>query len=177
MPWSKASPEELLNFIEHDHHRIIEKLSKLQTLLDQQTGPRSDAKDSMLNSLREFIPALKTGLEKHFVSEEKLLIPYIRQMDEFDRGIGTKPEFHRSSIKNPISLLELEHDQTEKIMFKEIHTITAGHHLPEDLGDAFVALCEGLKDIQTILSEHIHVENTVLFPLAIDLELRLMHKK
>ncbi|MFA6187401.1 MAG: hemerythrin domain-containing protein [Phycisphaerae bacterium] len=173
--WLKLSTEELLKFIEHDHRRIIEKLLKLQTLLEQPTKHRSDAQDSMLASLREFLPSLKAGLEKHFASEEQLLFPYIRKMDKFDSGLGAKPEFHRSSIKNPISLLESEHDVTENVIFKEIHTIT--EHSPISDDEAFSTLCNGLKDIQNILSEHIHVENTVLFPLAIELELRLMHKK
>lgn len=169
--------KELLDFIEHDHHRIREKMSKLQTLLEQSTGRYSDTIDSVLNSLREFLPAFKIGMEKHFASEEQLLIPYIRQMDEFDRGLGVKPEIHRSSIKNPISLLEAEHDQTENVMFKSIHAIISGYHSPTDSGDSLAVFFDGMKDIQVAISEHIHIENTALFPLAIELELRLMHKK
>ncbi|HBG77676.1 MAG TPA: hypothetical protein DDW84_02340 [Phycisphaerales bacterium] len=177
MAWSKASPEELLNFIEQDHHRIREKMSELQTLLEQLTGRYSDTINSMLNALREFLPAFKIGMEKHFASEEQILIPYIRQMDEFNRGAGAKPEFHRSSIKNPISLLEAEHDQTENVMFKNIHTIVSGYHSPSGSGDSLTAFLDGMKELKIAVSEHIHIENTVLFPLAIDLELRLMHKK
>jgi regulator of cell morphogenesis and NO signaling len=98
-------------------------------------------------------------------------------MDEFDRDIGAKPEFHRSSIKNPISLLEAEHDQTENVMFKRIHAIISGYHSPTDSGDSLAVFFDGMKDIQVAISEHIHIENNVLFPLAIELELRLMHKK
>jgi regulator of cell morphogenesis and NO signaling len=175
--WLKLSLKELLDFIEQDHHRIREKMSKLQTLLEQSTGRYSDTIDSMLNSLREFLPAFKVGMEKHFASEEQLLIPYIRQMDEFDRDIGTKPEIHSSSIKNPISLLELEHDQTENVMFKEIHAIIRGYHSPSGSGDSLAVFFDGMKDIQVAISEHIHVEHTILFPLAIELELKLLHKK
>lgn len=175
--WLKLSIEELLEFIEQDHHRIREKMSELQTLLEQSTGRYSDTINDMLVALREFLPAFKIGMEKHFASEEQMFIPYVRQMDEFERGIGTKPEIHRSSIKNPISLLELEHDQTENVMFKRIHTIISGYHSPTDSGDSLVALFDGMKEVKTFISEHIHIEHTILFPLAIDLELRLMHKK
>jgi regulator of cell morphogenesis and NO signaling len=175
--WLKLSAEELLEFIEQDHHRIREKMSELQTLLQQSTGRYSDTINGILVALREFLPTFKIAMEKHFASEEQLLIPYIRQMDEFDRGIGPKPEFHRSSIKNPISMLESEHDQTENVMFKRIHIIISGYHSPTDSGDSLVALFDGMKEVKTILSEHIHIEHTVLFPLAIEMELRLMHKK
>jgi regulator of cell morphogenesis and NO signaling len=98
-------------------------------------------------------------------------------MDEFDKDRGPKHQFHRDSIKNPISQLEYEHDQVEKVMFNKIHTETNNYQLPASAGDIFKALYDGLKDIETNISEHIDLENNVLFPLAIELELQLMHKK
>ena len=116
-------------------------------------------------------------MESHFAREEHILIPYIRQMDEFDKDRGPKHQFHSGSIKNPISQLEYDHDQVENVMFDKIRTITRNYQLPASADDTFKALYDGLKDIETNISEHIDLENNVLFPLAIELELQLMHKK
>jgi len=173
---SESSLIELVQYIEQHHREIKAKLLKLQTLLAEAVKLHKDEHGS-IESLQEFFPVFKTKMEDHFASEERILIPYIRQMDEFDKNRGPKPEFHRGSIKNPISQLEYDHDQTENVMFDKIRTETNNYQLPPGADDIFKALYDGLKDIETNISEHIHLENNVLFPLAIDLELQLIHKK
>ncbi len=168
--WSRESLIELVEFILHHHRLIREKLLELQMLLQED-------KSGSIGSLREFFSEFKTKLEDHFASEEQTLIPYIRQMDEFDNNRGPKPETHTGSIKNPISKLEYEHYQTENVMFDKIRALTGDFQIPSDSGDGIKAVYECLKDIVANLGEHIHLENNVLFPLAIELELRLMHKK
>jgi regulator of cell morphogenesis and NO signaling len=174
--WSQASLMELVEYILQHHCRIKAKLLKLQTLLEHAAKLHKDEYSS-IGSLQEFFPDFKTKMEDHFASEEQILIPYIRQMDEFDRNRGPKPQIHTSSIKNPISRLEYEHDQTENVMFDKIRTITGNYHLPTGPDSDIKDLYQGLEDIVSNLSEHIHLENNVLFPLAIELELSLMHKK
>ena len=175
--WSKASLIEVVEYIERHHCQIKAKLLKLPTLLEHAANLHKDEYGGIISSLQEFLPVFKTELENHFDREEHLLIPYIRQMNEFDKNRGVKPEFHSGSIKNPISQLEYDHSQTENVMFDKIRAIVDNYQLPQNAGDAIKALYDGLKDIQTILGEHIHIENNVLFPLAIKLELELMHKK
>ena len=152
-------------------------MQKLQTLLQNAAEMHREELSSILNSLQEFLPDFKTKLESHFVSEEQILLPYIRQMDDFNRNRGPKPQFHSGSIKNPISQMEYEHDLTENVMLAKIRDITNNYQMPPNCGDAMKALYEGLKDIETNLNEHIYIENNVLFQLAIELELSLMHKK
>jgi len=168
--WSRESLIELAEFILNHHRLMREKLLELQTLLQED-------KSGSIGSLRDFFPDFKTKLEAHFASEEQLLIPYIRQMDEFDRNRGPKPQIHTGSIKNPISKLEYEHYHTENVMFDKIRDLTGDYRIPDGADSGLKALYAGLKDIVANLGEHINLENNVLFPLAIELELRLMHKK
>ncbi len=175
--WSNASMMELLEYIEQDHCKIREKLLKLQTLIEQAAEQQKDPYSSTLGSLQEFYPVFKTKMEDHFEKEENILIPYIRQMEESNRNPGIKHEFHRSSIKNPISQIEYDHEQTENVMFAKLGTITSNYQLPENASNAFKALYDGLKDIETNISEHINLEDKILFPWAIELELRLIHKR
>lgn len=174
--WSQESLIELTEFILQHHSQINAKLSALQTLLAQAAKLRNIEYRS-ISPLQEFFPDFKTKMEDHFISEEQLLLPYIRQMDEFDKNRGPKPEIHSGSVKNPISQLEYEHDMTENVMFDKIRTITGDYTIPPGPDTGLKDIYEGLKDIVNNLSEHIHLENNVLFPLAIELELKLMHKK
>lgn len=175
--WSNATINELLEYIEQDHHKIKEKLLKLQTLIEQAAKQQKEPFSSIIGSLQEFYPVFKTKMENHFAKEERMLIPYIRQMDESDRNPSIKHEFHISSIKNPISQIEYDHEETEHVMFAKISTITSSYQLPENAGNAFKALYDGLKDIETNIRKHIYLEDKILFPWAIELELRLIHKR
>jgi regulator of cell morphogenesis and NO signaling len=169
--WSKVTEIELIEYIQQQHFILREKLQKLQTLI------QSAELSGTLNSLREFFPDFKSKLENHFVSEEQILLPYIRQMVDFNNNRGPKPQFHSGSIKNPISQMEYEHDLTENVMLAKVREITNNYQLPPNSSDVLKALYEGLKDIETNLNEHIDIENNILFQLAIELELSLMHKK
>ena len=175
--WSRAPLIELLDYIEQHHCEIKEKLLKLQTLIEQAAKLQKKQYSSTFDSLQKFYPVFKTEMEKHFAREENVLIPYIRQMDEFNRNPNIKFEFHLSSVKNPISQLEYDHDQTENVMFNKLRTITSNYQLPQNASDAFKSLYDGLKDIETNVSEHIRLENKILFPSAIELELQLIHKR
>ncbi len=175
--WSKASLIELVEYIEQHHRKIKDKLLKLLTLIEQAAELHKDPHSSTFGSLQKFYPVFKTKMENHFAKEEHILIPYIRQMDESNRNPGAKFEFHCSSIKNPISQLEYDHDQTENVMFDKLRTITNNYQLPPNAGNACKALYDGLKDIETNISEHINLENKTLFPWAIELELQLIHKR
>ncbi|MDD5135541.1 MAG: hemerythrin domain-containing protein [Phycisphaerae bacterium] len=175
--WLDASEIELVEHIEKQHRQMTEKFLNAQTLLTVAIEQHNDQFSDILGPLQEFVPEFKTKMEAHFGSEEKVLLPYIRQMDNFNKGKGEKPVFHTGSIKNPISRMEYEHDLTETVMFNKIHSITGDYNLPPDSSDALKTLYDGLKDIEKNLSEHIHLEHNVLFPLAIELELQLMHKK
>ncbi len=175
--WSEASLIELLEYIEQHHCKISEKLLKVQTLIEQAAELQKDQYSSTFGSLQKFYPAFKTKMESHFAKEEHILIPYIRQMDESNRNPDTKFEFHSSSIKNPISQLEYDHDQIENVMFDELRTITSNYQLPQNPSNAFKALYDGLKDIETNINEHINLEHKRLFPWAIELELQLISKR
>jgi regulator of cell morphogenesis and NO signaling len=175
--WSKASLTELLEYIEQHHRQIMEKVLKLQTLIEQAAELQKDEHSSTFASLERFYPVFKTKMENHFEKEEQILIPYIRQMDESNRNPDIKLELQPGGIKNPISQIEYDHDKIENVMFNELRTITGNYQLPENASDAFKALYDGLKDIETNISEHINLENKILFPRAIELELQLIHKR
>lgn len=118
--WSRTSLIEILVYIERHHCELKEKLEKVQVLLGQIVELHRDKSDSVLVSLQEFYAIFKNEMEHHFKKEERILFPYIRQMDNFDKNLGPKPDFQHSSIKNPISQMEYDHDQIENDMFPKV---------------------------------------------------------
>jgi len=48
--------------------------------------------------------------------------------------------------------------------------VTGGYALPDDACPTFRALYEELERMESDLHQHIHLENNILFPRAIELE-------
>ena len=103
------------------------------------------------------------------MKEEQILFPYIRQIEAYANRNGPKPEVHCGSVANPITQMEFEHDNAGNALV-EMRKLTDNYARPEDACKTFDALYEGLAAMEADLHEHIHLENNILFPKAIELE-------
>jgi regulator of cell morphogenesis and NO signaling len=105
----------------------------------------------------------------HMEKEEKILFPYVR---ETSAG-SSKQDSPFGSIKNPIRMMMHEHD-TEGTRFKKIAALTDNFTPPADACTTYRVAFAMLKEFEEDLHMHIHLENNILFPKAIQLEDRLL---
>jgi regulator of cell morphogenesis and NO signaling len=81
----------------------------------------------------------------------------------------TSPNPHFGTVKNPIQMMEEEHETAGDI-FKEISRLTNNYTPPEGACNTFRALYSKLDEFEQDLHHHIHLENNILHPKAINLE-------
>jgi regulator of cell morphogenesis and NO signaling len=62
-----------------------------------------------------------------------------------------------------------EHDAAGELL-RKMRQITGGYSIPETACMSFSALYYGLEELEEDLHRHIHLENNVLFPCAVELE-------
>jgi regulator of cell morphogenesis and NO signaling len=168
--WSSESVTKLADYIEKTHHSFMkEQLPRLEQLLEKTLNAHKEKHSQMLTELKETYAVLKSEIELHLAKEEQILFPFIRQIDSFQQNQTDRPELHCGSIENPISQMEYEHDNAGKALDK-MRRITSDYKLPDDACNTFKALYDGLKALEADLHEHIHLENNILFPKAIELE-------
>jgi len=168
--WNTASATQLADHIERTHHVFMkEQLPRLAGLLDKTLQAHGQRHGEMLKPLKHTFVSLKTDIEMHLGKEEQILFPLIRQMDAYQQGQGPVPEVHCGTVTNPIGQMEFEHDQAGQFL-AQIRTITSDFQLPEDACETFRALYDGLRDVEADLHEHIHLENNILFPKAVEVE-------
>jgi regulator of cell morphogenesis and NO signaling len=105
----------------------------------------------------------------HLAKEEQILFPAIEQIENHVERGGPEPEIHCGSITNPISQMEYEHEIAGSLL-AEIQEITSEYEPPADACESFKALYDGLRELEDNLHEHIHKENNILFPKAVELE-------
>ena len=169
----KSWPLDLLvDYILKIHHRNIRiKGPKLQELLDKVCQVHGDKHPTLYNVQVLFQQSL-SDLNQHLDKEELVLFPYIYEMVKAKLDKTVLQEFHCGSIKAPISVMMAEHD-AEGERYHHIERLTNGYTVPDDACNSYRLLLQELKDFETALHQHIHLENNIVFPRAIQLETEL----
>jgi regulator of cell morphogenesis and NO signaling len=117
---------------------------------------------------------LEQELNEHLLKEERILFPFIKELvgaQSLSQHVS-KPVF--GTVKNPVKMMEHEHDSAGRIM-EEIQEFTSNFTPPDDACTTYRVLFQNLQAFQEDLHKHVHLENNILFPKAIELEVLLMN--
>lgn len=108
-------------------------------------------------------------LASHMKKEEIILFPYIKKLINLKKvgGYVAPPPF--GTVNNPIKMMESEHESAGDV-FKKIARLTNNYTPPEGACNTFKALYAKLDEFEQDLHRHIHLENNILHPKAIQLE-------
>ncbi|MCM2369484.1 iron-sulfur cluster repair di-iron protein [Aporhodopirellula aestuarii] len=156
---------QLADHIEVTHHAYLrEELPRLDFMTEKVSRVHGD-KDARLFKMREAFVALKAELEPHMMKEERILFPIVRQLE----ASSGRPEFHCGSVANPIRQMEHEHDQAGDALAM-LNESTDGYTPPEWACNTYRAMLDSLAKLEADMHQHIHKENNVLFPKAIQFE-------
>lgn len=169
----KSWPLDLLvDYILKIHHRNIRKNGpKIEELLDKVCQVHGKNHPTLYNVQVLFQQSL-SDLNQHLDKEELVLFPYIYEMVKARLDNTALPEFHCGSIKAPISVMMSEHD-AEGERYRHIERLTNRYSVPEDACNSYRLVLQQLQDFEAALHQHIHLENNIVFPRAIQLEAEL----
>jgi regulator of cell morphogenesis and NO signaling len=163
--WNEATLASLCDNIEQTHHAFLKaELPRLHEMIAKVVGVHGASHPEM-SEVRQAFAELRSELEPHMFKEEQVLFPAIRRLEESD----TKPGFPFGSIANPIRMMEHEHDVAGDAL-ETIRRATRDYQVPTDVCNTYRAMLDGLQRLEQDLHRHIHKENSILFPRAIQLE-------
>jgi regulator of cell morphogenesis and NO signaling len=166
------SPSDLIGYIIDKHHvftaRELERLTPLMAKVAKRHGELHPE----LHELYALFMDLAASLVPHMRKEEVVLFPYILQLDDALKAGLSAPPSHFGTVQNPVRMMMSEHD-TDGERLRQMRELTHDYTLPEGACPSFTALYAGLEDLERDLHRHIHLENNVLFPAAVELEQRL----
>ena len=160
----------LADYIINVHHRYVNNNLSLITEFAEKVarvhGDHSPETKDIAKLWKDVVEELTTHMKK----EELLLFPYIKNMERYSMGeLKEFPSSHFGTVKNPIRMMEHEHDSAGSLM-KNIQTLSNQFTPPDYACNTYRALYAKLKEFQNDLFQHIHLENNILFPKAILLE-------
>ncbi len=159
----------LADYIQNTHHQYVKKAIPQILPLAQKVADVHGDHHSEVIRINELFQDLAEELLAHLQKEEMILFPYIKKLvAEESAGKCTDPGCF-GSIGSPISVMEAEHENAGLIL-KEMYRISDGYSAPEDACNTFRVLYGKLKEFEDDLHRHIHLENNILFPKAIEKE-------
>ena len=102
--------------------------------------------------------------------EEVMLFPYIERLDRnHTSGNGGVIFAPFGTVKNPIRVMMDDHDKDGELL-RRMRELANDYTPPEDACPSYTALLHRLEELERDLHRHIHLENNVLFPRAVELE-------
>ena len=142
------------------HDPLREELPRLAAMAAKVSRVHG-AKAPHLVRLEAVVTELAEDLTAHMRKEEAVLFPAIRSIE----AGGTA----RVPISAPVAVMENEHDHAGALL-AELRTLTDGYTAPEWACGTFRALYNGLAELEAAMHVHVHLENNILFPRALGLE-------
>lgn len=167
--WISSSLSELAEYIVEQHHAYAKKELPRLAALAVKVDLRHGHMHPELNKIREMVEALSAEVGTHLLKEEQVLFPRLKVIeDAAQTGVLPPPAFF-GSLLNPIRHMMSDHDDTGELLHT-IRELTHNYVLPDGACMSYQALYRGLSDLERDLHQHIHLENNILFPRALEFE-------
>ena len=167
--WQAESLTSLAAYIIDTHHFFTkQELIRLENLLDKVCS-RHGENHPELRELRPVFEHLKQDLIPHMLKEEQVLFPFIAQMEEAVSEQRAIPMPFFATVENPVRMMMTEHDAAGELLC-QMRIIAGNYDVPPDACTSYQTLYQALQEFEADLHEHIHLENNILFPRAIELE-------
>ncbi len=144
------SVEDLVGYLIERYHTVHRReLPELCNLAIRVERVHADH-PAVPRGLSDFLARMQDALESHMQKEEQVLFPLMLA--------GGNP-----MIVHPIGMMRHEHDEHGEEL-RTLAALTNDLTLPEGACNTWRALYAGLVKLTEDLTEHIHIENNILFP-------------
>lgn len=167
--------EELCSYIIKRHHSYVrESIPPLNKNLEK-ICQKHGAHHPELFKISELFSASSGDLIMHMQKEELMLFPFIKRLELSWKDKASVPKSLFGSVSKPISMMLADHQQ-EGDRFDQISMLSENYKVPENACITYELTLKQLHDFENDLHKHIHLENNILFPKAIELEKNLLHE-
>ena len=158
--WAREPFGALIDHIVTTYHDTLrEELPRLEGMASKVSQVHG-ATAVYLARVEAIVRELATDLRAHMRKEEQVLFPAIRALETHE---GLAP----LRLSTPIDVMEQEHDHAGALL-AELRRITEGFVAPAWACQTFRALYHGLAELEASMHVHVHLENNVLFPRALE---------
>ena len=167
--FSEATQTELIRHIVETHHAYVHsELARLLPLAERAAAKHGPVRPE-LGQIDRQLRQLADELLFHLNKEERILFPYIEDLERSRNHAGSAPKACFPSVESPIKAMINEHEAAGALL-DEMRTATQNFTPWNGACPTLVGLYDGLDAFERDLHRHVHLENNLLFPRAIAME-------
>jgi regulator of cell morphogenesis and NO signaling len=169
LDFQQATLSELIGHILDKHHVYTKsEMARLEPLIDKVIAAHGE-NHAELSVIGEVFQRLCADLKPHMFKEEQILFPYILEMEKASEQNRPAPFAPFGTVDNPVRMMMMEHEIVGEIL-RELRALSSNYTVPADGCISYQTLYQALEAFEQDLHQHIHLENNILFPRAIELE-------
>ncbi len=167
--YAAMDPAALVDHIIATHHAYVR--GAIPTLLAHtaKVAEKHGERHPEMVEVARVFEGVAQEMTQHMMKEEQILFPYIKALaQQAASGCPAAPSPF-GSVQNPIRMMEMEHESAGNAMAR-IHELTRGFTPPDDACTTYQATLGELDEFERDLHQHVHLENNILFPRAVEME-------
>ncbi len=169
LPYGDWSLDFLSDYIVNTHHSYVNKNLPDIKAFAEKVMKVHGAQHPELVRINKLVQEIYAELTAHMAKEEKVLFPYIKELVAANKNTTPLDAPHFGSVQTPINMMEMEHELVGKNL-EEIRILSSNYLLPQDACASYSLLYRLLDEFEEDLHLHIHLENNILFPKALQTE-------
>lgn len=164
--YNTMTAPQLIEHIVNKHHRYVkETMPEITAHLLKVSSKHGERHPELHEIFKEFA-ILSDAFGQHMYKEEHVLFPRIVEIAEAADKKKLIPEHEKSYLIAPIHVMQSEHEEAGTIMHK-IRNLTDHFTPPEDACTTYRLVYNELNEFELDLHRHVHLENNILFPKAL----------
>jgi regulator of cell morphogenesis and NO signaling len=161
--FKQMSLNELSEYIVRVHHNYVKQNLPLIFNYILKVATKHGDRFPYMKEVYQLFSELRVEFDNHMEKEEKVLFPKIKLLE-----LNASENSTANYLQAPIDMMEQEHDHAGRIMEK-IRVLTNNYTAPEEACTTFRLTLESLAAFERDLHQHVHLENNILFPKALQL--------
>lgn len=165
--------DKLTRHIVQRHHGYVREVTPaIRTWLAKLVA-RHGQRHPELAQVNEVFDHLTSELAAHMAKEENILFPFIEDL-AVARRTGTRlPTSPFGTVLHPVRVMEADHRAAGEFLAR-LRSLTDDFTPPADACTTYRLCYAELERFEADLHWHVHLENNVLFPRALELEQQLV---
>lgn len=165
--FNKLSLSQLCDYIVQTHHAYVKnEMPQLYAYLQKVSSKHGERHPELIKIFQIFA-AVKEEMEGHMKKEEMILFPRIKEMERLANSESGQFQLNIGFLQSPINVMEQEHDHAGT-QLNEIRKLTNDYTPPHDACTTYRLSFAALQAFEIDLHQHVHLENNILFPKAIE---------
>ncbi|MEO7292893.1 MAG: iron-sulfur cluster repair di-iron protein [Ginsengibacter sp.] len=168
MPFTEMNAEQMISYILIHHHFYVKQ--SMPTIFSHlhKVATKHGDKFPYMKKVYDLFVIIMREMTLHMEKEESALFPRIKEAERLYNS-NRSSEILSGYITVPVEAMEADHEEAGDIMY-QIRTLTNNYTPPQDACTTFKVTLEELKEFEEDLHRHVHLENNILFPKAIQYE-------